>query len=111
MNSHSHKESKEWIPFQNCQKTDVESIIVEFLFLIQFIELAFVEYLSRLNIDAGNGLKLNQNVLFNGKQMRISSHSSDYLIRFYECCLLVYSAEIHMSCLMLKEKKIIENWI
>lgn len=67
MNSHLHKESKERIPFQNCQKTDVGSLIVKFPFLIQFIELALVEYLFHLNVSSGNGLKLNQNLSFSDK--------------------------------------------
>lgn len=65
VNSHLHRESKEWIPFQNCQKTNVGSIVVTFPFLIQFIELAFAEYLVHLNVGSGNGLRLNKNLLFN----------------------------------------------
>lgn len=67
VNSHLHRESKEWFPFQNCQKTNVGSIIVKFPFLIQFIELAFVEYLFYQSVGSGNGLRLNQNLLFNDK--------------------------------------------
>lgn len=67
VNLHLHRESKEWIPFQNCQKTNVGSIIVTFPFLIQFIELAFVEYLFYLSVGSGNSLRLNQNLLCNDK--------------------------------------------
>ena len=65
--THIFTEKAEWIPFQNCQKTIVGSIIVKFPFLIQFVELAFVEYLFHLSVGSGSGLRLNQNLLFNGK--------------------------------------------
>lgn len=94
INSRLNKESEEWIPLQNCQKTDVGSIIVKCPFLIQFIELAFVEYLFHLSVGSGNGLKWNQNLLFSGKINEMNPHSQDYPVKFCRYYLLVCSTKI-----------------